>query len=152
MIFIIGLLTVVMVLDCVVLTGLILIQLPKKDTGGGLAFGGGASDALFGAGSGNVLTKVTKYAAGIFFALAVLLSILQKQFHNKNTSEFERTLMNPGAIPHAVMPAPPPSAPPATAPSMPLPATNTLLTLPVNAETTNAPPASTNAAPPPPRQ
>ena len=44
-----------------------LIQLPKKDAGAGLAFGGGATDALFGAGSGNVLTKITKYAATVFF-------------------------------------------------------------------------------------
>ena len=39
---------------------IVLIQLPKKDAGAGLAFGGAASDALFGAGSGNVLTKVTE--------------------------------------------------------------------------------------------
>ena len=65
--FIIGLLTLVLVLDCIVLVLLVLIQLPKKEAGAGLAFGGAASDALFGAGSGNVLTKVTKYSATIFF-------------------------------------------------------------------------------------
>ena len=54
---------------------LVLMQLPKKEAGAGLAFGGGATDALFGAGSGNVLTKITKYAAVIFFALALLLSV-----------------------------------------------------------------------------
>ena len=42
----------------------------------GQAFGGGATDALFGAGSGNALTKLTKYTAGIFFALTLLISIL----------------------------------------------------------------------------
>ena len=52
--FLIGLLTVVMVLDCVALILLVLIQLPKKDAGAGLAFGGGATDALFGAGSLNL--------------------------------------------------------------------------------------------------
>src|SRR5271157_1177944 len=67
--FIIGLLTLIMVLDCLLLVLLVLIQLPKKEAGAGLAFGGGYSDALFGAGSGNVMTKITKYAAGIFFAL-----------------------------------------------------------------------------------
>ncbi len=55
--FLIGLLTVVMVLDCLVLIFLVLIQLPKKEAGAGLAFGGAATDALFGAGSGNVLTQ-----------------------------------------------------------------------------------------------
>ena len=57
--FIIGLLTVILVLDCLFLVLLILIQLPKKEAGAGIAFGGGATDALFGAGSGNALTKIT---------------------------------------------------------------------------------------------
>ena len=70
MAFIIGLLTFIMVLDCMVLILLVLIQLPKKEAGAGLAFGGAATDALFGAGSGTVLTKVTKYAATIFFVSA----------------------------------------------------------------------------------
>ena len=56
-----------MVLDCVILVLLVLIQLPKKEAGGGLAFGAGGADALFGAGSGTMLTKITKYAAtGVF--------------------------------------------------------------------------------------
>ncbi len=60
MAFIAGILTVLLVLNCLVLILLVLIQLPKKDAGAGMAFGGGAADALFGAGSGNVLTKITK--------------------------------------------------------------------------------------------
>jgi preprotein translocase subunit SecG len=154
MMFIIVILTVAMVLDCVVLIGLVLIQLPKKDTGGGLAFGGSASDALFGAGSGNVLTKVTQYAAGIFFALAVLLSVLQKSYHANSTTEFQRMLTSPGLLPH-------PSAPQAPAPTASTPSTNPLtstlgatngftLTMPVtNAASSNAAPAPTNAAPAP---
>ncbi len=74
--FLIGFLTVVLVLDCLLLILLVLIQLPKKDAGAGVAFGGGATDALFGAGSGNALTKITKWAAGIFFALAIVLSLM----------------------------------------------------------------------------
>jgi preprotein translocase subunit SecG len=72
----IWLLTFVLVLDCLVLTLLVLIQLPKKEAGMGQAFGGGATDALFGAGSGTALTKMTKYAAGIFFGLTLLISVL----------------------------------------------------------------------------
>src|SRR5438034_9938348 len=82
--FIIGLLTLVMVLDSLILIFLVLIQLPKKETGAGLAFGAGATDALFGAGSGNVLTKVTKYAAGFFLGLAMLLSVLNINYSNRN--------------------------------------------------------------------
>ena len=70
------LLTAIMVIDCLFLVLLVLVQLPKKEAGMGQAFGGGATDALFGAGSGNVLTKVTKWAAGIFFGLAILLTVL----------------------------------------------------------------------------
>src|SRR2546428_10536453 len=92
MAFLIGLLTVVMVLDCVILIFLVLIQLPKKDAGAGLAFGGGATDALFGAGSGTVLTKITKYAAGIFFLLTIILSIMRNVYYNKNVSAFQSGL------------------------------------------------------------
>ena len=71
--FFIGLLTVTLVLDCLLLILLVLIQLPKKEAGAGIAFGGGATDALFGAGSGTALTKITKYAAGGFLALSLVL-------------------------------------------------------------------------------
>ncbi|MGA2030399.1 MAG: preprotein translocase subunit SecG [Verrucomicrobiota bacterium] len=90
MTFIIGILTVLMVLNALLLILLVLIQLPKKDAGAGLAFGGGAADALFGAGSGNALTKITKYAAGIFFVFAIILGHLQSSLHHTNSSEFER--------------------------------------------------------------
>src|SRR5438876_11756104 len=97
--FLIGLFTLVMVLDCLILVFLVLIQLPKKDAGAGLAFGAGATDALFGAGSGTVLTKITKYAATTFFILAVVLSIMQREYHNRSASEFERRLSEPGRAP-----------------------------------------------------
>ena len=74
--FFIYLLTVVLVIDCLFLVLLVLVQLPKKEAGMGQAFGGAATDALFGAGSGNVLTKVTKWCAGIFFGLAIVLTIM----------------------------------------------------------------------------
>jgi preprotein translocase subunit SecG len=68
-----------MFLVCLVLVFLVLLQLPKKDAGAGMAFGGAATDALFGAGSGNLLTKVTKYTAGIFFVLAIIMAFLTTQ-------------------------------------------------------------------------
>jgi|ERR1043166_3374465 preprotein translocase subunit SecG len=76
MMFFIYLLTAVLVIDCLVLVLLVLVQLPKKDAGAGMAFGGAATDALFGAGSGNVLTKMTKWCAGVFFGLAIALTIM----------------------------------------------------------------------------
>src|SRR5882672_553789 len=88
--FLIGLLTVIMVLDCLVLIFLVLIQLPKKEAGAGLAFGGAATDALFGAGSGTVLTKVPKYAATAFFIVVILLSVIQHKFHVRANGAFLR--------------------------------------------------------------
>jgi len=66
MAILIGFLTLLMVLDCVIVILLVLIQLPKKDAGAGLAFGGSATDALFGAGSGTVLTKLQNTPPGLF--------------------------------------------------------------------------------------
>src|SRR5436190_12043090 len=109
MAFLIFLLTLVMVVDCLILVFLVLIQLPKKDAGAGLAFGAGATDALFGAGSGTVLTKITKYAATTFFVLAIVLSIMQSNHHRASTTEFERKLGQAGQPPA-------PSSSPAPAP------------------------------------
>src|SRR5258706_12816430 len=103
MVFFIWLLTLAMVLDCIVLIFLVLIQLPKKEAGAGLAFGGGATDALFGAGSGNVLTKLTKYGAGAFFVLALTLSILGSHQAKKGGAEFEEKVKT-GLPPTAGLP------------------------------------------------
>ncbi len=134
--FIIGLLTFVMVLDCLALILLVLIQLPKIEAGAGLACGGAATVALFGAGSGTVLTKVTKYAAGIFFALAILLAILQSHYHNRGSSNFLNQLNQPNRpAAGSVAPGPGPAAP-----STPPAAANTNLLLSTPAEVTNQPP------------
>jgi preprotein translocase subunit SecG len=144
--FIIGLLTLFMVLDCIVLVFLVLIQLPKKEAGAGLAFGGAASDALFGAGSGNVLTKITKYSATIFFVMALLLSILQSRFHAGTTSAFQQKLNQPLAPP--VGTTTPASPAKGSAPVvMPLTASSNSLMITPQPEATNAAAADTNAAP-----
>ncbi len=145
--FIVGILTVFLVLNCALLILLILIQLPKKDAGAGMAFGGAAADALFGAGSGNVLTKVTKYATVVFFVLALFLGYLQDQVHKKS-SAFEKQLQQkqsqlPGSAPQPVtpsasQPATPPASQPAAAPE------NNLLTVPMSAPT-NLPEAPTQS-------
>jgi preprotein translocase subunit SecG len=118
--FLIPLLTVVMVLDCLVLILLVLIQLPKKEAGMGLAFGGAATDALFGAGSGNVLTQITKYAATTFFIMSLVLSVMQRYYHTRTTSEFRAKieLTGPATAPQATTPPSTPQSPaskPATA-------------------------------------
>ncbi|MGA2181134.1 MAG: preprotein translocase subunit SecG [Verrucomicrobiota bacterium] len=140
--FIVAVLTVFLVINCALLILLILIQLPKKDAGAGIAFGGAAADALFGAGSGNVLTKVTKYATIIFFGLALVLGYLQNQVHNQgNVLEFEKQVQQKQQMQvpvSAPQPVTPPVSQPAAAP------TNDLLSLPLSAPT-NAPEAPTQS-------
>jgi len=129
--FFIGVLTFFLVINCLVLILLVLVQLPKKDAGAGLAFGGGAADALFGAGSGNALTKITKYAAVIFFALSLAIGILQDRAHRGNTAAFEKQVQQ------IQQTAPVATPPPAAAPN------NNLLTPPspptTTVSATNAP-------------
>ena len=141
MAFVIGLLTFLLVLDCLILILLVLIQLPKKEAGVGVAFGGAATDALFGAGSGNVLTKTTKYAAASFFALAVLLSVLQSHLYHQSSAEFRRELERQGQL--APAPAPPstPGTPAPKTPEAPTTSTGLNLLMPeLNAS--NSPPSS----------
>ena len=90
-------LTILMFLDCVILVLLVLLQLPKKEAGAGIAFGSGATDALFGAGSGNVLTKITKYAAGIFFGLALIMAMVASNQHQKSNAEALREELMKGS-------------------------------------------------------
>jgi preprotein translocase subunit SecG len=84
MAFVIGLLLTVQALTCVFLILIILMQPSKADGGLGAAFGAGATDTLFGARTGNVLTKGTIWGASILFVCSVLLAILIA--HQKPTS------------------------------------------------------------------
>ncbi|MFO1511364.1 MAG: preprotein translocase subunit SecG [Verrucomicrobiota bacterium] len=143
MFFVTGLLTVLLVLDCLFLILLVLIQLPKKEAGAGLAFGGGATDALFGAGSGNALTKITKYATIAFFVLLMLISVIQASGRSGRTKDFERAIEQQNKQGPASAPAGTPLAPPATAPVSNPPVQ---LELPPSATPTPAA-ASTNAVP-----
>ena len=142
--FIAGLLTVFLVINCVLLILLVLIQLPKKDAGAGLAFGGGAADALFGAGSGNVLTKVTKWAVVVFFVLALFLGYLQNKLHSVGSAkEWEKQVQQ------KQMAVPPVSgSQPTEMPATPLTPAGLPAAQPMPAPSTNLPavppPASTN--------
>ena len=98
-------LTVLMFLDCVLLVFLVLLQLPKKDAGAGMAFGGAATDALFGAGSGNVLTKITKYMAGIFFGLALLMALLAAHKPKSDAAALAEKLVQRSSAPLTAAPA-----------------------------------------------
>jgi len=112
--FLIGLMTFVLVMDCLFLILLILIQLPKKEAGMGTAFGGATTDALFGAGSGNSLTMLTKYTATLFFVLALLLSTV-----NAHRSLSKRTGLTEALRKQTTAPANAMVPPPATTNALP---------------------------------
>ena len=139
--FFIGVLTVVLVLDCLFLLLLILIQLPKKDAGLGQAFGSSTTDALFGAGSGYMLTKMTKYCAVIFFVLTFLLAILNAQQSKEKSKGRLAIAMEKARKAAAAQPA-------ASTPAAPVGTNVPLkLTLPEDPlKLTNRPVAPTNAA------
>ena len=79
-------LTIILFLTSLFLILLVLVQLPKKEAGLGTAFGGGTTDALFGAGAGNVLTQLTKYCTILFLVLCLVLSIMNKRGSEKTTT------------------------------------------------------------------
>ena len=103
-------LCILMFLDCVILVFLVLLQLPKKEAGAGMAFGGAATDALFGAGSGNVLTKVTKYAAGIFFGLALIMAIMASHQSKSEAALLAEKLIKKGGASVSQTASAPPAA------------------------------------------
>ena len=75
--FIAGLLFTIDVICAFLLIGIILIQQSKS--GGGLgAISGGATESVFGAAAGNVITKTTVALASIFLVSTLLLTILSK--------------------------------------------------------------------------
>ncbi|HEX3800618.1 MAG TPA: preprotein translocase subunit SecG [Verrucomicrobiae bacterium] len=109
--------TLLLLVDCVFLGLLILIQLPKKEAGAGVAFGGGTTDALFGAGSGTALTSLTKYASAAFFVLVFVLSVLNTHASHSSADALKRSLEKQSALPPVSTTAPAPSSTPAPAPA-----------------------------------
>jgi len=111
-------LTVILFLDCLFLVLLVLVQLPKKEAGLGTAFGGGTTDALFGAGAGNVLTTLTKWCAILFLVLCLLLSMDFMKPHEASEADMAGSpdknktapLDQPGPQPRINPPAPKPKA------------------------------------------
>ena len=109
-------LIIFLLLDAFVLMAVVLLQSGK---GGGLAasFGGASSgDALFGARqAGNLLTKVTWWAAGIFIGLAYVMQLMSARLSGP------RSVLDQSFAPAPTKSAPAPSATPgASAPAIPL--------------------------------
>src|SRR5262245_56221347 len=132
------LLTFILVVTCLFLCLLVLVQLPKKEAGLGQAFGSGTTDALFGPGSGNMLTKLTKWAAAVFFALTLLVWILHGQVARPKVTDPRANLT--AAEKAALTPIPQNAAAAAAtnATGTNFSNTNLLLTTPTNSATATA--------------
>src|SRR5688572_16439433 len=107
----IAFITFILVVNCLLLILLVLVQLPKKEAGAGLAFGAGAVDTLIGAGSGNALTNLTKYGAGTFIALSIVLAVLNAQRSQSTSRNLDKALSQKSS---AAPMLPVPQAPPPT--------------------------------------
>lgn len=80
-------LIVVHVLAALAITGLVLIQ-QGKGADVGAAFGGGASQTIFGSvGTGNVLTKSTTWLTVVFFATSLSLALIAREQANRGIDE-----------------------------------------------------------------
>ncbi|GAB5560106.1 MAG: hypothetical protein SynsKO_17530 [Synoicihabitans sp.] len=99
----IGIFTFVLILVSLFLVLLVLMQKAKNDGGMGAALGGGATEATFGADTGNVLTKATINSAIAFFVLSLLLYLGHIYVRNNAAAEAGSALPDIEA-PAAVMP------------------------------------------------
>ena len=115
----INFLLTVFVIVALLLILVVLMQRPKSE-GLGAAFGGGMTENLFGAQTTNVLANFTRYLGGIFFALALLLSVLYAK-HSRSRSAIQQDIIKT-AKPVVPMSATSPAASPSAATS-PVPLT-----------------------------
>ncbi len=96
----INLLLAIFVIDAFLLILIVLMQRPKSE-GLGAAFGGGMTENLFGAQTTNVLANFTRWLGGIFFSLALLLSILYARQSQRGSTIQQDLLKNAKPIPAA---------------------------------------------------
>lgn len=119
----IGIFTVVLLFTSLFLILVVLAQKAKSDGGMGAALGGGATEAAFGADTGNVLTKLTINATIVFFALCFGLYLAQIYMvkHQKSSERALPAIAAPAAATPAASSATPaaPKTEPAAAVTVP---------------------------------
>ncbi|MFH1066514.1 MAG: preprotein translocase subunit SecG [bacterium] len=90
------------VLCAVLLVFIILMQRPRSE-GLGASFGGGVTQSLFGAGTSDVLTKITIVLGSAFFILTLLLAILYA--HRSSVADrVQSELLAPAATGETALP------------------------------------------------
>ena len=104
---VIGILTFVLILLSLFIVLVVLAQ-KSKDGGVGAALGGGATEAAFGAETGNVLSRATINASIAFFILsfALYLGHIYQRKQAATTGGTLPTITVPAATPAPATPAP----------------------------------------------
>jgi preprotein translocase subunit SecG len=145
----IGFLLVVYVVDCLFM-GLVILMQRSKQEGLGAAFGGGVTDAIWGAQTSQVLVKATVVAAALFFFLSISLARLYSMRESAPAptssvqSELEKSsAVTPAATNAAPMTPPAPVVPSAT--TTPVSAQGGTASLPATAPTATATPVKSPA-------
>jgi len=98
--------------------GVILLQKPRSQ-GAGMAFGAGVGESLFGAQTGNVLTRTTVVLGIIFLVNALILAKVEGLLHGGSLMESASV----ATLPVSPAPAAPGAVPP-VAPAEGIPAAN----------------------------
>jgi preprotein translocase subunit SecG len=114
------LLDIIHVLVCVFLMFVVLLQ-QGKGGGMGSAFGGGATQQVFGGrGAGNILTRATAVCAAVFMLTSVSLAYVassgDRELKARIIEEQRKGKGNEGTRVKASKPKPPPAPAPDTAP------------------------------------
>ena len=120
-----NILLVILVLDCVALTGVILMQ---RSEGGALGMGGGPSGMFTARGAGDLLTRMTSILTTVFFVLSLGITLLAGH-SRENASITQRMKVNPidlsalatGSSAPAPAASSAPTAPPLPTAAPPLP-------------------------------
>lgn len=154
----------VLVLVCLLMVLVILMQRSKQE-GIGAAFGAGMTESVFGADTGNILSKTTVWCAVLFFAITLTLSAIAAKKYRSGAAGLSQVAHDaakamtppPGAVtnvPPAGTNAPaattnaPAAAPKAPAAAPKAPAVKTNAPAPTtNAPQPEAPPATPVPAP-----
>jgi preprotein translocase subunit SecG len=118
MTILINFLLTIFVIVSLLLIFIVLMQRPKSE-GLGAAFGGGMTENLFGAQTTNVLANFTRWLGGLFFFLALLLSVLYAKSSAPKSAIQQRAVETAKPI---TAPTPAPAASPDAAAASPSPA------------------------------
>jgi preprotein translocase subunit SecG len=117
-----GVLTFALIVVSIFLILVVLAQKSKSDGGVGAAMGGGMAEATFGADTSNVLSKMTIWAAILFFALS--LSLYMGRLYEARADRGGGSLPAITGTSAPVLPAQPATTP-VTAPAATTPAPTT---------------------------